>query len=319
MPLKQSLQELLDEMEFDTPEDKVEFEKFLAKDKLGASIESRVMKNKDYTTKTQQIAETKRQLEAEKEQWNQQQDTVTSQLQTYKTDLEGRLNTALRQAAESNAYGAALKSKLQTIAAQYGEDVDELLKDVKEMRTEDPKDKKPVVDDEEFKKNFVPRAEYEQAASQFFGFSPMLRDLEREYERLSGKPFDGSMQELVGDAVKTVTARRNRGEQIDIPTYIREKLDFKGLQAAKEEQVKAAAQKEREEWEKKTREDIEKDIRSKIVADNPRAFQPPKDEWRDKLGPKDRQADRPTQQDRYARQRAIHAAYEERAQKSAGA
>ena len=48
-------------------------------------------------------------------------------------------------------------------------------------------------------------------------------------------------------------------------------------------------------------------------------LKPPKDEWRDKLGPKDRQAERPTQQDRYARQRAIHAAYEERAQKSARA
>jgi len=317
MPLKQSLQDLLEEMEFDTPEDKAEFEKFLAKDKFGAGIESRVMKNKDYTTKTQQLAETKRQLEAEKEQWNAQQDSYTATIQTYKTDMETRLNAALRQAADSNANGAVLKNIVNKLAATYGEDVDELLKDVKDMRTEEtPKAKASPLDDEEFKKNFVPRQEYEAAASSFFGFSPMLRDIERDYERLSGKPFEGSMTELTRDAIDTVNKRRARGENIDIPTYMREKLDFAGLKAAKDAKDAAAVEQERKDWEAKTREDIERNVRSQIVAENPNAFKAPVEDWRGKLNAQQRNQDsRQSAIDRQQRQRSIHAAYEEQAAK----
>ena len=316
MPLKPELQEIVDEMEFDSEEDRAAFEKVLS-GKAGEKIQKGYMKNKDYTTKTQALSTAKQQLDTERDRFNQQQDYVAQQMNQYKTEAEKRINDAVRQAANANLYGAALKNKLQVLATQYGEDVDELLADVQEIR--DDKINKPAAADadEDFKKNFVPRAEYEAATSAYFGFSPMLRDIERDYERLSGKQFDGSMHELVTEAVKNVNIARSRGEQIDIPTYLRQKLDFDGLRQQKAAADEEARRKEREEWERKTREDIERDVRSKIVTENPRAFAAPKDEWREKLGPQHRNQDnRPSAMDQVTRRRSIHAAYEERAQKS---
>lgn len=318
MALKKELQEILDELEFDTPEEKADFEKFLAKDKLAAKIEAGYMKNKDYTSKTQALATAKQQFEAQQETWNQQQDTYLGTLNTYKSDMEKRLNDALTQVSKAKVYGAALETKIQKLAAEYGADPEELLSDVKEMRgTKEPEKQTPAFDEAEFSKKFLGRDEFQKVGDQFFSYPVMLRDLEREYARLYGKEYEGSLQELVKEATVQVNQQRARGQEIDLFGYMRNKLDFDGQKARNAEAGKAKSEQERKDWEEKTRKELETQVRSEYLASNPGAMrqQESPDAWRQNLSAtkrKEAQIERPrTVQETLKRQQSIHRAFEE--------
>jgi hypothetical protein len=282
--MKQELQDIVDEMEFDSDDDRAAFEK-LMEGKVGQKIQSGYMKAKDYTTKTQAVAEAKRQLEAERLQLEEGTTYYQEQLNTYKTDVESRLNKALQAAADSSTRGAALEAKLRKLAAEYGADPDELLADVTTRRDEPEKKHEFSFDD--IKDKVVGRDEYNAAANSFFSFAPQIRDFEREYQREFGKEYEGSITDLVAEASNAVQERRKRNpkDQTNLFSYMREKLDFEGQKTRNAETAKTAAQKEREDWEKSKTEEIERNLRSKIVAENPRAFDQPinNEEWRQNI------------------------------------
>lgn len=326
-PLKKELQDIVDELEFENDAEKAEFEKFLAKEKIAAKIEAGYMKNKDYTTKTAAVADARKKLEQEQTKWNEEQDYVVGTMSKYKEDMEKRLNSALAEVSKSKLYGAALETKLQKIAAQYGEDPEDLLSDVKDMRgTKEPEKKDtPNYDDEEFKKRYIPREEFTNSANAFFGFAPMIRDLDREYHKLYGKEYDGSMQELVKEATVEVNARRARGQQIDLYGYIREKLDFEGQKTRNVETDKVKSAEETKKWQEDQRKEIEQQVRSEYLAANPGASrqQPESTEnWRQNLSAgarKEKQqpdARTNTARDTFKRQSEFHRAFEERAAKT---
>lgn len=322
MALKPELQEIVDEMEFDSDEDRTAFEK-LMEGKAGAKIAAGYAKNKDYTTKTQALATARDALEKERKEFDEGQEYLTGQMSTYKTDMEKRLQDALDQVSASSLRGAALETKLRTLAAQYGEDPAELLADVKATRTEEKKAEGFNYDDDEFKKRVVSRDEFTRTGNAVFAFAPMLRDLEREYQRLFGKEFDGSMQELVTEASREVDARRARGQNIDLFGYMREKLDFTGQKTRNDETAKVKAEEDRKKWESDTREEIERNVRSELMAGNPAAARTPdkSNEWRTNLSADKRnqskQAEtKATPMDNFKRRQSIHQAYEERAAKS---
>lgn len=325
MALKKELQEILDELEFDTPEEKAEFEKFLAKDKVAAKIEAGYMKNRDYTTKTQALADARKQFEATQEAWNQQQDTYLQTLNTYKGDMETRLNNTLSELSKAKVYGAALETKIQKIAAEYGADPDELLADVKEMRgTKEPAKQEPQFNEDEFGKKFVSRDDFQKVGDQFFSYPVQMRDFEREYFRLFGKEYDGSLSDLVKEASVQVNQLRARGNKdIDLFGYMRQKLDFDGQRARNAEAAKVKDADDRKKWEEEKAKEIETRLRSEIIATNPALAHQPQDteSWRQNLTASGRkQAQQPierprTAQDTLKRQQSIHRAYEEQATK----
>ena len=326
MPLKKELQEILDELEFDNEEEKAAFEKVMA-GKAGAKIEAGYMKARDYTTKTQALATAKKQLEAEQQKWNEEQDSYLQTMTGYKKDMEDRLNKALQTISQQKLYGAALETKLSQVAAQFGEDPETLLADVKQLRAKETEERKtPAYDDEEFKKKYVPREEYESATQSVFGFAPMLRDLDHEYQDLYGKPYKGSMQQLVQKGIIEVNQRRARGQKVDLYEYMRTELDFEGQKARNAEAAATQSEADKKKWQEEQRAEIEKQVRSEFLASNPAAARQPEntEDWRKNLTAskrKEAQNDQgsKTAQETFQRRQEIHKAFQERQAKSEGA
>lgn len=298
MALKQELQEIVDNAKYSDAAHKQALAELLEKDtEFAADFQAGYMKSKDYTTKTQAIADARKKLEQEQLQFTEGRDYLDNQMNAYKTDMEKRLNDALAQVAASSLRGAALETKLRTIAAQYGEDPAELLADVKETREE--KKAAPAFDDEEFKKRYIPRDEFNEQANNVVSFNTRLRDFEREYKREFGKEYDGSIHDLVNDASKEVQQLRQRGQNTDLFSYMKQKLDFSGQAIRNQEAAKTAAAEERSKWETTTREEIERDVRSKVLAENPAAYKgswaPKPEAWRTQLNASARQNKVPDQ------------------------
>jgi hypothetical protein len=279
MALTPEVQAYVDTLKFKSEDTKAAYVKLLEDPE---TAEQAFMFQSDYTKKTQQTAEEKRRFEAEKQQWEEGRNYYDEQINTYKTDVESRLNKALQAAADSSTRGAALEAKLRKLAAEYGADPDELLADVTTRRDEPEKKHEFSFDD--IKDKVVGRDEYNAAANSFFSFTPQIRDFEREYQREFGKEYEGSITDLVAEASNAVQERRKRNpkDQTNLFSYMREKLDFAGQKTRNAETAKITAQKEREDWEKSKTEEIERNLRSKIVAENPRAFDQPAntEEWR---------------------------------------
>lgn len=324
MGLRQELKEAYEEAGV-TADQIAKLEEIFTDEQILEKLTGQVMKAKDYTTKTQQLAEERRKLEKEQQEWNQGRDYMDQQTNAWKADVEKRLNSALDQVSQSRLYGAALESKLQSVAAEYGLEYEDLVKDIKDRRAaEPPKSQEP--DYKPYDERYVTRDDFRGAADQMFGFAPQIRDFEREYARTFGKEYDGSITELIADASREVAARGQRGQRVDLWSVMREKLDFAGQKVRNDEAAKAAAQKEREDWEKKRSEEIERDLRTKFAVDNPALMRQPEksEEWRNNLSAAKRQeAKQPerkaTPQDNFRRQQEIHRAYEERAAKQQAA
>lgn len=303
-----------------TPEHFAKLEEVFTDAELQEKLAGGYMRNQDYTQKTQALALERKKLEDERKEFTEGRDYLDGQVNVWKQDMEKRLNDALAQVASSSLRGAALETKLRTLAAQYGEDPAELLADVKETREE--KKAAPAFDDAEFNKKYVPRDEFTTAANQVYAFAPMIRDFERDYQKTFGKEYEGSITDLINESSRAVQEQRSRGRKdIDLFGYMREKLDFKGQVAKNQETDKLKAETERKDWETKTREEIERDVRSKVLAENPAAYRSPDfnkpEAWRNNLGAQARQNKVPDQspQAQFNHRNEIHNKFNELAAK----
>lgn len=318
--LKPELKEIVDEMEFESDEDRAAFEKSVS-GKAGEKLLAGYMKNRDYTTKTSTVATERKALEDARKKFDEEQEYLLSTTATWKKDMEGRLASALKQTADSDLRGAALTSKLRAIAAQYGEDPDELLKDVQTARADDApttKTEPAAIDD-----RYVSKQKFDEASNAVFAFAPMIRDFERDYKKTFGKEYDGSITDLVREVSPEIEKQRARGRNVDLFGLMREKLDFNG-QAERNKVTQAAeAEAARVKWEEEKTKEIETNLRSQILADNPAAFKRTADEsekWRENLGSKARNNDASTNQlDDFNRRKALHEAFERNVAKVQGA
>lgn len=310
-----------------TDEQIAKLEEVFTDEEILSKLTAQHMKAADYTTKTQALADARKALEAQQAQFSTDQDYIMQQTADYKTDMEKRLNSTLQELSQARLYGAALKTKVDTLAAQYGEDAAELLKDVQEMRADAKKPDAPAFDDTEFNKRYVPRDEFTTAANQVYSFAPMIRDFEREYQRTFGKEYEGSITELINESSRAVQDARNRGRKdIDLFGYMKEKLDFKGQQVRNQEAEKTKAAEERTQWETQKTEEIERNLRSKLLAENPNALRNDavtfeREQWRDNLGANARQNKIPQQtpQDQFQHRQSLHQKFIENAEKAGAA
>lgn len=317
MALKKELKDAYKEAGV-TDDQIAKLEEVFTDEEILSKLTAQHMKAADYTTKTQALADARKALEKEREEFTQGRDYLDGQMNTYKADMEKRLNDALAQVSESSLRGAALETKLRTIAAQYGEDPAELLSDVKATREE--KKDAPVYD--EYDKRYISRDDFTKQADSVVSFTTQIRDFEREYKKQFGTEYDGSITDLVGEASKEVAQRRARGQNIDLFGYMREKLDFSGQARRNQETEKTKAAEERTKWETQTREEIERDVRSKVLAENPAAYKgswaPKPEAWRNELGAAARQNKLPDQSPmaQHNHRAGLHAKFEELAAKA---
>lgn len=317
MKLTQKLQEAYAEAGV-TPEQITALEAIFTDEEILKKLEAQHMKNADYTIKTSEVAAERKRLADEKKRMEDEYESTLGTVNQYKTDLEARLNAALKQAADSDLRGAALNSKLRSLAAQYGEDPDELLKDVKEIR-EEPKKEIPAFDDAEFNKRYVSRDEYQGAYGSVLSLAPMIRDLERDYQKTFGKEFEGSITELIRENAAEVQKLQQRGQKdIDLFGHIRAKLGFSEQAKVNEAAAKTKAEEDKKKWEADTRAEIERNVRSEVMAGNPRAYTPePTEAWRQKLSASSRQVKNqvpvPNPIEQVKHRQNVYADYEKRA------
>jgi hypothetical protein len=297
-------------------------EEIFTDEELQTKLAGGYLKNKDYTTKTAALADERRDFQKQQTDWQQGRDYMDRQTAVWKEDNDKRLNAALEDASQSRLYGAALESKLQALATEYGENFEDLLKDVKARRTDAPPPKTAEPDYKPYDERYVGRDEIKKGFDTMFAYSPMMRDFEWEYKKLYGKDYDGSIVELMKGASQEVSARQQRGQQSDLWTVMREKLDFDGQKTRNAESKVAADKQERADWEKKTREEIDRELRTQYGAQNPAAARSAdkSNEWRHNLSANKRQEQQRTERkstpmDDFKRRQDIHRAYEERAAK----
>src|SRR6266571_3875114 len=106
------------------PDDQIaEMETILGTDKAKTALKKSVSFQKDYTRKTMEAAELRKQADADKAALEQEK----QQLLQWQAGVQSQLDDAYKQYQESNISAATLKAKVQTIAGRYGIDPKELL------------------------------------------------------------------------------------------------------------------------------------------------------------------------------------------------
>ncbi len=322
MALAPEIQTYVDSLKFKSDDAKKAFVTLLEDPE---TAESAFMMQQDYTKKTQQTAADRKALDDAKKAFEDEQNYLLSTTAKWKEDLEGRLNIALKAAADSDLRGAALTSKVRALASQYGEDPDELLKDIQSKRADEGDDKSkstPAFDRSAFEKEFVSQKKFDEVSNVALSFPAMIRDFERDYKKKFGQEYDGSITDLVREAGQQVEQQRARGRNIDLFGYMKEKLDFAGQDARNVEAAKVAADAERTKWEEEKTKEIETNLRSQLLADNPTALRKPdeSEKWRESLDSKSRQNNTVrTQQDDFNRRKELHAVFEKNMERVTGA
>lgn len=302
MALTAEQKEYADELGFSEEE----FEKAFPNDRY-EKLTKGYAKNKDYTIKTQAVAEEKKRIEQDRAAT----DAEKQRLAQWKSSAEQQLADALDKVQASTLRGAALEAKLQRIATEFNLDADELMKDVLEQRADDPartqqQQQQAKVD----LSNHVTKDELHSQMTAIGMLPVMTRDLEREYRKLYNKEYEGSLEELVTESFKEIASLQAQGQNINFKDHMRTKLGFA-------EQAKRNDEAERERWKEETRKELETDIRSKLSAENPARFQEVDRQESPFLKKKDRTPEIPIKgpaQD-HARRQGIYAAFQQERQK----
>jgi hypothetical protein len=196
--LKQWLAEI--KAEGGLPDDQIaQMETILGTDKAKAVLKRSVSNHKDWTRKTMEAAELRKQAEADKAQLEQER----QQLAQWRDGVQSQLDDAYKQYQDSNISAATLKAKVQTIASRYGIDPKELLDG--ELPPEvQPTKGTPVATFDTSK--FLTRDDLDK---QFRSLKEMdslvqaeLYDISAEHQQTFGEPLRGA-KDLVKEALQS--------------------------------------------------------------------------------------------------------------------
>jgi hypothetical protein len=233
--LKQRLAEI--KADGGLPDDQIaQMEAILGTDKAKAVLKRSVSNHKDWTRKTMEAAELRKQAEAERAAMEQEK----AQLAQWRDGVQSQLDDAYKQYQESNISAATLKAKVQTIASRYGIDPKEL------MEGEVPADVQPT--------KGTPVASFDTSKfltkddldKQFNGLKSMdalvqaqLYDIAAEHQDVFGKPLRGA-SELVKEALASGKPVRQLWEEKNNVQAKRDEL--REAQIRKDEREKADAE-----------------------------------------------------------------------------
>lgn len=180
------------------PDDQMQqLETILGADKVKTVLKRSVSNHKDWTKKTMEVAEQRKQVEADRAALEQQK----QQNEQWREQVQGQIDDAYKQFQESNITAAKYQAIIKSVAGRYGIPEDQLLGG--EVPPEPPKGTK-VADVDTSK--FLTKEDLEK---QFSGLKSMdalvqaeLLDLNAEHQELFGKPLRGH-RELVNEAIKS--------------------------------------------------------------------------------------------------------------------
>lgn len=188
-----------------------------------------------FTQKTQALAEEKRKFGETQAEWETRTNQYTEELATWKSGLETKLQDAVTQLEQSKLRGAALESKVRSIANEFGVDSDALLADVKDVhaaKKEEPNQPPPQVD----LSGYLPRKEADELARTAIMLPVQMQEFYHDYQRLHGKPFDGNLSELMHEALVEGVKQK-----IPVKDYLANKFEF-----SKKRDEQSAAQRQAE-------------------------------------------------------------------------
>jgi len=263
------------------PDDKIaELETILGADKVKTVLKRSVSNHKDWTKKTMEAADMRKQVEADRAQMEQEK----QQLAQWRDGVQAQLDDAYKQYQESNISAATLKAKVQTIASRYGIDPKELMEGDVPPDVQ-PTKGTPVANIDTSK--FLTREDLDK---QFNGLKSMdalvqaqLYDIAAEHQDVFGKPLRGA-SELVKEALQTGKPVRQLWEEKNNVQAKRSEL--LEAQIRKDEREKADA-----EWRAKHSE-------QSVDGQRPYALNMPKSVAYDKLMSSDAKPVKPNGSDR---------------------
>lgn len=184
-----------------------------------------------FTQKTQALADEKRRFGETQAEWETRTNQYTEELATWKQGLETKLQDAVKQLEESKLRGAALESKVRSVANEFGLNADELLTDVKDVhaaKREEPNQPPPQID----LSGYLKKGEADELARLAVTLPVQMQQFYVDYQRLHGKPFDGDLTQLMQEAMMEGIKRK-----VPVRDYLAEKFEF-----SKKRDEQAAAQ-----------------------------------------------------------------------------
>lgn len=237
------------------PDDQLaQLETILGTDKAKTFLKRSVSNHKDWTRKTMEAAELRKQAEAERAAMEQEK----QQLAQWRDGVQSQLDDAYKQFQDSNITAATLREKVRTIASRYGIPEQELLGGELPADAQ-PTKGTPVANIDTSK--FLTREDLDK---QFNGLKSMdamvqaqLYDISADHQDLFGKPLRGA-SELVKEALQTGKPLKSLWEEKH------------GVQAKRDELLRATIRQEEH-------EKVEAELRTKYsesAADGQRMFAP---------------------------------------------
>ncbi len=183
--------------------------KILGTDKVKSKLRDQVLMRKDYTRKTQELADSRRQLDEDINNVLNER----AELATWKNDVDAKLKKAYGDLNSERSTAAQFRARIQTIADQSGLDVNELLQGLPAAASATAAAAAPpaangnggTMDSSFDSSKFVPVDDFNKFARQ----SPMLyaevEDIFQEHQDLTGKTLK---MEYTDSAGKKWTGRR---------------------------------------------------------------------------------------------------------------
>ncbi len=239
------------------PDDQVtQLESILGTDKAKSVLKRSVSNHKDWTRKTMEAADLRKQADADRAAMEQEK----QQLQQWQAGVQSQLDDAYKQYQESNISAATLKAKVQTIASRYGIDPKELLEGELPPETQ-PTKGTPVANIDVSK--FVTADDLDKQFGRLKSMDSRIQaqiwDLGVEHQKLFGTPLE-NVSAMVDEALGSKE-----------PITLRAMWEKKhNVQAKRDELLRAQIRQEEH-------EKVDAELRTKYSAqsaDGQRAFMP---------------------------------------------
>lgn len=222
-----------------TPEEAAQLEPILGKPERSEKVKGSILRQQDYTRKTQELADQRKALEAQVAEKERVVAEDAAALGTWKQTADQTMIENQRALEEAKVKAYKLEQKMATVAAQYGVDPKDLgLDDIKTPAPVTPK----APDTSDFDKRYLSRDDADKIlkdvkANPFIAAE--LEDIVDEHRNLFGKGL--TRRELVANAIKNNRSLREEWETSNEVAKKRSELQEKAV----EERINARVNEER--------------------------------------------------------------------------
>lgn len=175
--------------------------------------------------------------------------TYEGTLQTWKTDQEAKIKAESQSRTEAEQLLASLQSVVQSKVTEFGLDPKDFQVEPTVKPDPKPADLAPAPDLEAFKKDYLPRSEFDTVLSGNLKVPAILHDISTEHQKLMGETINA--EDLLNGAIEAKKPLKEFWE--DTHNIVQ-----------KREEVAQASQKAHDD---KIREDAEANVRTQLLSE----------------------------------------------------